>query len=923
MPRACVPNARFLAHADSPLLPLLAPRFFAETPCRNVAKEQQIKTRQGQNSIAWNRSLRCKVASHNHGNLDHGPAHCTKDVTVRRQRGSTSSWLSHDSSNNCVFRSSSQSALALRYADISTFARRQLRYFSVQRAALNSQATASHDSAHHRYHRRHGERGPADKNASSAGMPATRKPRRLVQTSELFHKRRMAALKALHRRLRPFRKLASQVDYQVTMLDGEYRSLRRRYLNYSRKKNEFLSLDGENGRLEHPVCRLKAFAWLDRRKFPRIKRRTHQIWLMHNRHCSSWAKTLFQDVSAGDTQQVLEGWRRFKQHTRVRNWPYLLFYLTHFRPFHALLFIRVLTQQPEFDTSKLDMIADSLSHVSTVLSDLPLRDGEDVTTIVPTFYYFFRDHCKSAPAIFPQNFYFRIAKLAETEDLKRVMDLLQERKVFLTFETLLQFANAFANAGEQEYALRCLHSVKFRAKNKQQAHEIVNLERFRWSCALMLRKSSDGGRNYHDMHRIIAAILGMGVKLDTLLYNVMMQNTMEAGDYTTAFQIYNSLSDHGLIPDEYTYSTMLHGCTTTAEPAKFIDFAEHCFHKAKEMRNPWLAADYLYYYDVCSFRGIDQPKEHDFDRLVRVYAQFFSMRPLELLFPRRFQQYTARNDEDGTTPFTPMDPPPMALYLLLNIRIRIDMHISIHRVLDTYENVRRLVSEGTDPHIIAMGAQLAIWNSFLLAFCQHSHFIYASRIIEDMRAHNPQPTLVSWTILMQGFYKAKQPKAAERVYDWMLRHGIKPSQYTHNTLLIEYARSQRIDELSQIMTHMDDEELDPTVLSVFTKITDRRKLVEAMKESKRRKEENERITKEQTDQRKAERWRSLRESQDLAITAPMELDSVVRQDDEKEQEQKRVARWRSMYASLGLGATSPSNFEPLVTQDEGQSDPEN
>ena len=58
--------------------------------------------------------------------------------------------------------------------------------------------------------------------------------------------------------------------------------------------------------------------------------------------------------------------------------------------------------------------------------------------------------------------------------------------------------------------------------------------------SLTLHRSMLNREGYHETTRIVGAFVDLGVKLDILLYNIVMHNAMEASDYSTAFKVFNT-----------------------------------------------------------------------------------------------------------------------------------------------------------------------------------------------------------------------------------------------------------------------------------------------------------------------------------------------------------------------------------------------
>ncbi|KAJ4357807.1 uncharacterized protein N0V89_002383 [Didymosphaeria variabile] len=481
---------------------------------------------------------------------------------------------------------------------------------------------------------------------------------------------------------------------------------------------------------------------------------------------------------------------------------------------------------------------------------------------IPTFYHTFNEHLAPHKRICSQDLLFCVAKLASTEDFRRVFDTMKESGTYIGHHVLLHYANTFAKAGNFRQALSCLGSIIEEARTEKIRVKTANELRFRWSCALTLHRSMMNKESYHETTGIVATLVDFGVKLDILLYNVIIHNAMEASDHTTAFKVYNTLDDNGLKPDKVTFSTLLHGCTMTADPSKFNGFADYCAETAKEVRDPWLAADYLYFQFVRLHRESHQPEESlaRSEQLLETYLRFFSPRPLEPFWSAnstfsRASSLTSSRNILNESAF--MDPPPMALYIMLQLEIlkATSTNINKNHMWALYQNFTELVQTNHDPTLSKLAKDPIIWNTFLLSFCRAQNFEHASQVVQDMSEHRTNPNVYTWNILMQGFFKSQQILAAERVFDIMRSRGIEPDQFTHEVMLRGYARAQHVRKIGEVMEHVAKEkQVDPKLLRDLARVHDQRRVLLALEKANIRREQWREMEAKAKEQREKLKW---------------------------------------------------------------------
>jgi pentatricopeptide repeat protein len=446
---------------------------------------------------------------------------------------------------------------------------------------------------------------------------------------------------------------------------------------------------------------------------------------------------------------------------------------------------------------------------------------------------------------------YNLVNIAEAKDLQKVFDCLVQHRAYVGFDTMLHYANTFAKAGDIPSALRCLEELK-KVSNQIAWEAVSDRERLRWTCALILRKSMSKNQDYHETPAIVAAIVGLGVKMDILLYNVVMHNAMEARDYATAFKVYNTLESNGLMADRHTHSILLHGCTIQSNPAMFSQFAQHCADVARETGDSWLATDYLYY--LYQRWHEESNKAQSLASLEQAYSRFFPTRPLDLISRRIRKTSSAPPDTSGEPDTVKLRPTPMALYIMVQSQIQETLTGSINQVVDFYERFRLLVQQDVDPTISKLAKDPIVWNAFLLAFCQKQQFASASQLVKDMTESEPHPNIYSWNIFMQAFFKTGQVQAAERVFEILRSRGVDPDQFTYGVLLRGYAKAQHVERIGETMQHLDaDQEMEPDLLRALAQIGNRNKLMLTLEKNRVHKEvqaqEKARIEAEEEEQR--------------------------------------------------------------------------
>ena len=832
MPHARISNASLIASADALILPWLAPRAFAAAPA--------LRRRERHNA-------RSTSVQKEHVEVVRGEALATADEgSSRRQwQARTRTTQPSQPSSPAVTlgkpptRTRAPTSLRLRYADIATFARQHTRSYTT---SVDSNSQALH-------------RQPQNTSATSEVASASRYSRRRSWKAELAKQaKEVTPERAGRLRLKHIALAEQRLNRQVERLqrdasryknklvyDGQYRSLQRLIINLKRwnvteedlTKVEDVETDEE--------WLLRVFAALERSTYVRVHTLTNPLTLSHSRQTFYETRLLLDGVD-GDENVAERMW--FNWHNlgeKKQYYDHMLLYLLDKKPGLAQDFLTVLAADESLPQTKFVIMADALAHLAKlhVKGEYPHEQGWEATPeansrkFITTFHLCTR---YMNTAVYSQDLIHSLILLADKEDLKKTYDVLIEWHTRLSAGTTLHLASAFGEAGEHQYALRCLET-RFSAFNQTERELWINSERFRWTCATILRGSMREAKDYHQTPGIVATFVDWGVKMDLLLYDVVMRNAMEAGDFATAFKVYNTLDANGLVPDKYTFSIMLHGCTMQSDPAMFNAFAELCLKKAKELEDPWLATDCLYYTYTCEHNK-DSPGRNA-GPVWRTYLDLFDKKPLEPFLRNGSRALKDALDQQTADPTVQkLAPTPMAIYLMLQTEVQTAQFLGVGYLERLYATFKRAVSAKEAHSTLSALAQTPImWNTFLCAFCQKTQYASASAVIKDMTAYGTLPNVYSWNMFMQSFFKTSQVAAADRVFEIMHSRGIKPDAYTYGIMVRGYAKAQLVDRIGETMQHVSEEEqLDPQLLRMLGQVQARADLTAALEKSRIAKE---------------------------------------------------------------------------------------
>lgn len=836
MPRVRISNASLVASADCPILPFLAPSVFAASSYSQQRHQQQ----QHGGCDRAQKEEREKLSSRGHAAKS-----CPQKIDARPRQVASSLRQHH----------------ALRGNDASLPSRATILGDVRRRTTPSSVASASYTAiaSYFKPYARSLSTDSRDDEVRRAWYTPTTAERQMRETSpspshdtEELAVRRQQLLHNTKIRYTRWLEKHHGATMPQKLADAEYRSLRRRLLNYENWSATQLDLTQAPEAPPSGNQIIQAFAALDRSTFFHDDPVTARLVIQHNPEHVRWTMELIGPWDAESPEHLKSNWNKLGSHEKGDvAFPTLIFLLDR-KPGRALDFVKVLAR--ENDSDNLDtfrvLVADALEHLAKihVKGRYPASDAwhEDPTVSRLRFVsQYIRIYStwlhKAGRSICSQASLLSIIDLATPQKVYQLFERALRLDMRILFNTMLHFAEAFAHAGDIQRALLCLDDLRLKTPDEYWA-DVVSHEKFRWCCATILRTSMTEAANYHDTPKIVATFVELGVKLDILLYNIVMNNAMDADDYPTAFKVYNTLEDSGLKPDQSTLSILLHGCARQENPTMFADFVQYCTQMARDTQDQSTASAVLYHTFTCHYS--DPDIEVATSHLWSTYLRLFDAGPLEPLISRRrndlqfaIAQQRAAHAESFRPGSTVLEPTPFALFFMLSMEIKLASKTSNQLLKNLYQDFQLLITMSDSSPLMELKDSPIIWNTFLYAFGRKKQFASASQVIRDMTKRSVNPNVFTWNILMQAFFRDRQVQAAERVFEIMQSQGVDPDRYTYGVMVRGYAKAQLVDRVGGMMRFLDTkDQLNPDLLKVLADIVDRKELMFHLENNRKEKD---------------------------------------------------------------------------------------
>ena len=334
--------------------------------------------------------------------------------------------------------------------------------------------------------------------------------------------------------------------------------------------------------------------------------------------------------------------------------------------------------------------------------------------------------------------------------------------------------------------------------------------------------------------QVISYLAQMGVTFTTELYTVLIANASDRGEYQTAWQIFDSLSEAGLSPDGVLFSILLKLCRRSNDFHSFRylfniirKFAED---GERQDLNPVLVTELLFSYFAWGTRR--------FKRLFLLYRHYFDIQPLAALglIPDADPQTLSAKQyhdiqfvsNDGLPFYGPKPPPnPLALAIMVLISLR-TRNRGIDAAVQVYQRFKECL-KAKHPVIIALAGEPIIWDIFLMSFTARKETLpmwqdvlrdmaYPPHLYETTPAktgdrngqkrepvaagENTSSTNSSTRHPMTENEPSENDIAPRQVKTTVNRTHLKPSQMTWNILLRGFLKHERLDLAEKIFDIM-------------------------------------------------------------------------------------------------------------------------
>ena len=434
--------------------------------------------------------------------------------------------------------------------------------------------------------------------------------------------------------------------------------------------------------------------------------------------------TLMESVSSASLRQNWEGLSPDEQRDL---WSELMLSTLHKYPTKALKFLAatyVHPYPPGF------AVCDSFDNiVSYYLGDQKAKNPKNALQIFEVLNQMIRRGPRLHFLLRQSTLYLLINHL-DDDVVRRLFQLLTEYDHPLSSHTLMQFASKLRLSGGADERMELLRRL-WRQKSDFNSPQMIGV------CVSLLQLKGRVSEIAYSDSEIFEFMLKCGLLPNIVIYNVLLQNSLESEDHNTGWKIHDMMLENGIDTDAYTYSLLLSDAKLrNDQPSieRIINIVSE-----KDIRNAHVVTDllhaiFLHYGDGASSSWEKRENgrhSETFERMLLVYCQYFRLEPLQRLIPWLEDSYP------NNTPVSNkrlMDVNLSALVVMVTALLR---QISEPGPVVRFYNHFCSLVQAKDPVATELSKSSRIYNIILKALGEFQETLeLCPRIIGDMLFHN-------------------------------------------------------------------------------------------------------------------------------------------------------------------------------------------
>ena len=332
------------------------------------------------------------------------------------------------------------------------------------------------------------------------------------------------------------------------------------------------------------------------------------------------------------------------------------------------------------------------------------------------------------------------------EQFRAVIRALDRMRHFDQPYLIRAFTNQLILLGDVDGALNMLlriPGVQYTEKNY-----------FQVAWVNLLRMELDVPNKYQVRSNILAKVLEIGARPNVRVRNVILLNSIEAGDLRTARMSYIISRNYGLLPNAYTFCILLKG----VEHGDDADTVQNIYMSAHELG--FLPSNLRLAFTVLWAFARVAAREHSPDVFAQIqgtYCEFFDTSTLHNLGIPTTTSRSSKGEDEVAAQY--------ALCVMLQAWLR---QPRSYDVIPLYWRFWELVQAG-DPYISSLAQTTHAFNSFLKACGRQQTTVHMCDVILQhmLTSDVAKPDDISWIKLRRSLWTPDVNGRCQEVNQWV------------------------------------------------------------------------------------------------------------------------------------------------------------
>ena len=492
---------------------------------------------------------------------------------------------------------------------------------------------------------------------------------------------------------------------------------------------------------------------------------------------------------------AIEKWRVLQGYDWERLWRNLMLWCLKYYKNHALMLLLATFKGRKYRPPRY-VVSDCLELLAV---HFLFKVSKPNTMAIDAIWFL---TCKFIDGVKDQEQHFEVSQqliylvVRHSDDLRvfSLYGLLGLNNAVLHADTMLHFLARFLDMGRINLSMKLLGTIANTGFD-------LSLERIQMACIRLLRARFDTQEEYTIRSNILTQILEIGIRPKVAMFNAILLNAGEGGDFANAWQMYCLAKETAPMPDSITYGVLLNGAILSGEFSN-IEMVIREIQTAGEVLQDLRLVD-----NVLNAISLMSPQD-EFGAMLHFYKQHCDLRPL--------QELSLCGDEIKA----PLGAKCSGVWPTSYILTRMIMaYVKLHKgslgLIHNYNLYYRCVKDN-HPLIAPLAQDDFVANSFIMAFGWNpSTLQHCTTVVKHMlELSSPNfttfesvpyvaPTVQTWSVLVAAYFRNRQRRAAEKVLDMMHERGIQFDRVAWNTLVSGYAGLQDVSAAVDTVKRME------------------------------------------------------------------------------------------------------------------------